>query len=127
MRRGLALALCCAFAVAPFLYVVSTSLKQTRALFDYPPQWIPHALYVGNYTKLLGDYPFLQWVANTLFVASTVTAHCPGAKCRVATFPSRRPAWAAPCHDGSQCLIADPPEPSRIGVVSGAVCTGADP
>src|SRR5262249_44610008 len=36
--------------------------------------WLPSHLYVGNYTKLLDQYPFLRWVANTLFVASTVTA-----------------------------------------------------
>jgi ABC-type glycerol-3-phosphate transport system permease component len=74
MKRNLALTLCCAAAIAPFLYVVSTSLKETRALFDYPPHWIPSPLYGGNYTKLLTDYSFLRWVANTLFVASTVTA-----------------------------------------------------
>jgi ABC-type glycerol-3-phosphate transport system permease component len=74
VRRGIVLAACCAVAIAPFLYVVSTSLKETRALFDYPPQWIPRSLFAGNYTKLLVDYPFLRWVANTLLVASTVTA-----------------------------------------------------
>ena len=28
-------------AIVPFLYVVSTSLKDTAALFSYPPEWIP--------------------------------------------------------------------------------------
>jgi multiple sugar transport system permease protein len=74
VRRGLLLAACCVVAVAPFLYVVSTSLKETRVLFDYPPQWIPRSLYAGNYTKLIDDYPFLRWVGNTLMVASVVTA-----------------------------------------------------
>jgi ABC-type glycerol-3-phosphate transport system permease component len=70
----LALGLFCALSLAPFLYVVSTSLKQTRVLFDYPPDWIPAHPYLGNYAHLIGDYPFLRWVANTLFVAGTVTA-----------------------------------------------------
>jgi ABC-type glycerol-3-phosphate transport system permease component len=64
----------CAVAVAPFLYVVSTSLKHSRVLFDYPPDWIPDHPYLGNYQKLLDRYPFLRWVGNTLFVAGTVTA-----------------------------------------------------
>jgi ABC-type glycerol-3-phosphate transport system permease component len=64
----------CLVALAPFLYVVSTSLKQSRVLFDYPPDWVPDDPYLGNYSKLLGDYPFLRWVGNTLFVAGVVTA-----------------------------------------------------
>jgi multiple sugar transport system permease protein len=74
VSRRLALTAFCVVAVAPFLYVVSTSLKRTRVLFDYPPHWIPESLYLGNYTHLVGDYPFLRWVANTLFVAGTITA-----------------------------------------------------
>jgi ABC-type glycerol-3-phosphate transport system permease component len=74
MRRRLALAAFCVVAVAPFLYVVSTSLKQSRVLFDYPPDWIPDHPYAGNYDKLLTQYPFVRWVANPLFVASVVTA-----------------------------------------------------
>jgi ABC-type glycerol-3-phosphate transport system permease component len=72
--RIAAIALFCVVAVAPFLYIVSTSLKQTKVLFDYPPQWIPRHVFAGNYTHLLRDYPFLRWVANTLFVASAVTS-----------------------------------------------------
>jgi multiple sugar transport system permease protein len=77
MRRALvwaAVALFCVVALAPFLYVVSTSIKQSRVLFDYPPDWLPNEPYLGNYSKLLGDYPFLRWVGNTLFVAGVVTA-----------------------------------------------------
>jgi multiple sugar transport system permease protein len=73
MRRAVVAAFCLV-AVAPFLYVVSTSLKQSRVLFDYPPDWIPDDPYLGNYSKLLSDYPFLRWVGNTLFVAGVVTA-----------------------------------------------------
>ncbi|HEX2413028.1 MAG TPA: carbohydrate ABC transporter permease [Solirubrobacteraceae bacterium] len=73
MRRA-AVALFCLVALAPFLYVLSTSLKQTRVLFDYPPDWIPNDPYGGNYTKLLTDYPFVRWVFNTLLVAGVVTA-----------------------------------------------------
>jgi ABC-type glycerol-3-phosphate transport system permease component len=77
VRRALlwaGIALFCAVALAPFLYVVSTSIKQTRVLFDYPPDWIPADPYLGNYGRLVSDYPFLRWVANTLFVAGVVTA-----------------------------------------------------
>ncbi len=74
LGRPAALALFVLVAVAPFLYVVSTSLKESKVLFDYPPDWIPSEPYVGNYTNLVSNYPFVRWVANTLFVASVVTA-----------------------------------------------------
>lgn len=72
--QWLALAAFCVVAIAPFLYVISTSLKHSRVLFDYPPHWIPDPPYGGNYSKLVTQYPFVRWAANTLFVASVVTA-----------------------------------------------------
>jgi multiple sugar transport system permease protein len=73
MRRA-ALLVFALVAVAPFLYVLSSSLKHSKTLFDYPPQWIPASPYLGSYRKLLFDYPFARWVANTMLVASSVTA-----------------------------------------------------
>jgi ABC-type glycerol-3-phosphate transport system permease component len=74
MVRRAGLLIFAVVAVAPFLYVLSSSLKQSKVLFDYPPHWIPTSPYLGSYGKLLFDYPFARWVANTLFVAGTVTA-----------------------------------------------------
>jgi multiple sugar transport system permease protein len=62
-----------AIALVPFLYVVSTSLKETVALFHYPPEWIPHEPTLINYKDLLRDYPFFRWTLNSLIVASAVT------------------------------------------------------
>lgn len=61
-------------ALVPFLYVVSTSLKETTSLFSYPPDWIPTPLYWGNFKSLFADHPFVWWTFNTLFVAGAVTA-----------------------------------------------------
>jgi multiple sugar transport system permease protein len=74
MTRRLALLIFVVVAVAPFLYVLSSSLKESKVLFDYPPQWIPSPPYLGSYGKLLFDYPFARWVLNTLFVAGAVTS-----------------------------------------------------
>jgi ABC-type glycerol-3-phosphate transport system permease component len=73
LGRRVALLAFAVVAVAPFLYVLSSSLKQSKVLFDYPPQWIPTSPYLGSYEKLLVDYPFVRWVANTVFVAGVVT------------------------------------------------------
>jgi ABC-type glycerol-3-phosphate transport system permease component len=59
--------------VLPFFFVLSASFKDSATLFSYPPQWLPATLYLGNYTRLLFDSGFLRWMANTLFVAGTVT------------------------------------------------------
>jgi multiple sugar transport system permease protein len=61
-------------ALVPFLYVVSTSLKETVALFHYPPEWIPRQPTISNYTNIFKDYPFLRWTLNSFVVASSVTA-----------------------------------------------------
>lgn len=60
--------------VGPFFYILTTSLKDSQALFSYPPDWIPNELYSGNYTRLLTETHFLRWTANTLIVALSVTA-----------------------------------------------------
>ncbi len=61
-------------AMVPFLYVVSTSLKDTASLFSYPPEWIPSEPTLTNFQSLLQDYPYLRWTLNSLIVASAVTA-----------------------------------------------------
>lgn len=58
---------------APFFYVITTSLKDSSSLFQYPPRWLPIPPFTGNYEKLIFESGFPRWMANTLFVASTVT------------------------------------------------------
>jgi len=60
-------------SMLPFLYVISSSLKNSVALFSYPPEWIPAQPTLDNYRSLLTDYPFLRWTMNSLIVATSVT------------------------------------------------------
>lgn len=60
--------------IVPFLYVISTSLKETTSLFSYPPHWVPQHVYLGNYVELFTQHPFLWWLVNTLGVSLAVTA-----------------------------------------------------
>lgn len=62
-----------AVSMLPFLYVISSSLKDSVALFSYPPEWIPAHPTLDNYQSLLTDYPFLRWTLNSLIVATSVT------------------------------------------------------
>lgn len=61
-------------AILPFFYIVSTSIKQSKFLFEYPPQWIPLPVYWGNFLYLLQKTSFLRWAANTIIVSVAVTA-----------------------------------------------------
>jgi multiple sugar transport system permease protein len=61
-------------ALVPFLYVISTSLKETVALFHYPPEWVPREPTLSNYSNLFRQYPFLRWTFNSFVIASAVTA-----------------------------------------------------
>jgi multiple sugar transport system permease protein len=63
----------CLVSMVPFLYIVSTALKDTNALFSYPPQWIPSKFFWGNFTELLSNRPFVRWTANTLIFVGSVT------------------------------------------------------
>ncbi len=51
----------CVIALVPFLYVLSTSFKETQSLFSYPPDWLPSPLFLGNYVALMVDQPFVRW------------------------------------------------------------------
>ncbi|MFM9106502.1 MAG: carbohydrate ABC transporter permease [Chloroflexota bacterium] len=62
-----------AVSMVPFLYVISTSFKDTVALFSYPPEWIPKQPTLENFRTLVRDYPFIRWTINSFVVAGVVT------------------------------------------------------
>jgi len=57
----------------PFVWTVSTSLKETQDVFKFPPQWIPHPAHWENFPKAWSALPFNRWVLNTIFVAVSCT------------------------------------------------------
>lgn len=59
--------------VAPFLWMVSTSLKLPGAVFTYPPKWIPDPVMWSNYVKAWRAVPFNLFFLNSIFVAVCVT------------------------------------------------------
>ena len=67
------LAFAAVVSIVPFLYILSTSIKDTRSLFSYPPQWIPNQIFWGNYGKLLQETSFVDWTINTFFVGIAIT------------------------------------------------------
>jgi ABC-type glycerol-3-phosphate transport system permease component len=73
MLAALVLAITVVVSLTPFFYVVSTSFKETKSLFSYPPHWIPDPVYLGNYLALFQKHPFGWWLGNTLAISAIVT------------------------------------------------------
>lgn len=55
-------------ALLPFVWMLSTSLKQPKAIFIFPPQWFPQPIVWMNYWTALTFLPFGRFFANTAFI-----------------------------------------------------------
>ena len=61
------------FALAPFLWMLSTSLKSSGSIFSYPPQWIPEAPTLGWYRQLFKEINFFLHFKNSLLISIGTT------------------------------------------------------
>jgi multiple sugar transport system permease protein len=61
------------WALFPFLWMISTSLKSDSEVLIYPPTWIPSPFVWDNYAQVTRLLPFGRFVINTTIVAVTVT------------------------------------------------------
>ena len=62
------LAAVCLVFLAPFFWMVSTSLKADQQIFTFPPVWWPQPVRFENYARALQAFPFPLYTANTLFL-----------------------------------------------------------
>lgn len=58
--------------IAPFLWMVSSSLKSQYQVFAIPPVWIPQDPLWSHYPEALGALPFGQAYFNSVLVAGLV-------------------------------------------------------
>lgn len=58
--------------VAPFLWMLLTSLKDTSQAFSDPPTWIPNPFVWSNFPNSLNALPFGQAYFNSTYIALTV-------------------------------------------------------
>jgi len=60
----------------PFLWMVSTSLKDAQSVFTLVPKWIPHPVVWSTYAEIwrIPYIPFARFFLNSTFVATCVTA-----------------------------------------------------
>jgi multiple sugar transport system permease protein len=66
----------CLLAVAPFLWMLSTSLKTADKAIEFPPQIWPHPLAPQNYLEVVSSRQtsFPLWARNSLMVAVLTVA-----------------------------------------------------
>lgn len=69
---GMAVALMWA---APFIWMVSTSLKYPSDVLTATIEWIPRRVTFDNYVKVF-EYPVLRWMLNSVIQAVASTAIC---------------------------------------------------
>jgi multiple sugar transport system permease protein len=63
-----AVALACGFALLPVLWGLSTSLKTAQEVHAWPPQWLPAAPTLRNWSDAVFEPRFMRYVGNTLLV-----------------------------------------------------------
>lgn len=54
--------------IAPFLWMLSSSLKDQMTVFMYPPQWLPNPPHFTNYIDVFVVKPFHIYIRNTLYI-----------------------------------------------------------
>jgi multiple sugar transport system permease protein len=59
--------------IMPFIWMISTSLKEPSEIFRYPPTWIPKAWNWKNYSDAFRAAPFGRYFLNSLIIAVAVT------------------------------------------------------
>jgi len=59
--------------IAPFIWMILTSLKDISDIFVYPPKWFPDKIQWNNYARAFQAAPFGRYYLNSIFVAVTVT------------------------------------------------------
>jgi multiple sugar transport system permease protein len=64
-----------ALCSAPFIWMVSTSLKPASQVMTKDIEWIPRTVVLENYAKVF-QYPVVRWAFNSIIVSASATALC---------------------------------------------------
>jgi len=54
--------------IAPFVFLISSSLKTETQVFEYPIRWIPDPVRWMNYVEALTQKPFFLYFQNTMLI-----------------------------------------------------------
>ena len=59
--------------IVPFIWMLSTSLKDQQQLFAWPPNWIPNPVVWNNYVEVFTRINFSLYGLNTIKITGIVT------------------------------------------------------
>jgi len=76
----------------PFVWMLSTSLKDEGSVFLYPPQWWPQPLQPQNYVQAMTVLPFALFFRNTL-ITTLVPLVGALASCSIVAYSFARLRW----------------------------------
>jgi ABC-type glycerol-3-phosphate transport system permease component len=62
-----------ALFAAPLIWMVSTAFKPEGEVYAYPPQWLPHAATLSNFSSVLSRFAFGRWWLNSIIAALVST------------------------------------------------------
>lgn len=54
--------------LAPFFWLVSSSLKTPQQIYVFPPVWIPSPVQWENYPTVIRELPFMLYTRNTMII-----------------------------------------------------------
>ncbi|WP_246358603.1 carbohydrate ABC transporter permease [Paenibacillus phytorum] len=60
--------------VVPFVWMLSTSLKDNSLIFSFPPKWIPDPIKWRNYQEAASSFPYYQYFWNTFYITALTIA-----------------------------------------------------
>ena len=55
--------------IIPFLWMLSTALKEPGQVFTMPPQWLPKPVVWSNFTRAWSSLPFAIFTTNSFKIA----------------------------------------------------------
>lgn len=60
----------CGVTILPFYWMVVTSLRGAKAIYQFPPRIFLHRAHPANYLDALHATPFFQYLGNSMWVAA---------------------------------------------------------
>lgn len=62
--------------ITPFVWMLSTALKESKAVYQIPPQWIPNPVDWANFREIWSSSNLIIGLRNSIFITAIVIIGC---------------------------------------------------
>lgn len=62
--------------ITPFVWMLSTALKESKAVYQIPPQWIPNPVDWANFSEIWSSSNLIIGLRNSIFITAIVIVGC---------------------------------------------------